>query len=282
VNTLKRSKLRIIAGKLFYRVKRQIDWSFSDKKFARIVQPEPVLPYVLFHHATPLIRKLSTVEQWLQHNKVKNLAVAIPKVNGLILRPGEVFSLWLLVGKPTKAKGYTEGFVLENGKAKPGIGGGLCQLSNLIYWMTLHTPLTVIERWRHSYDVFPDCNRTIPFGSGATCSFPTLDLQIYNSSTHIFQLLISFQNDHLTGEWRSSAPAEYSYQIYEAYHEITSDLWGRYLRHNRLHRRVFDANMMQIGDEFITENHALMMYEPLLTTSLKSSLEKGDESNETA
>ena len=44
--------------------------------------------------------------------------------------------------------------VLHYGSFQTGIGGGLCQLSNLIYWMTLHTPLTVTERYRHSFDVF--------------------------------------------------------------------------------------------------------------------------------
>lgn len=46
--------------------------------------------------------------------------------------------------------------------------------------MTIHTPLTVVERWRHTYDVFPDNNRTQPFASGATCAYPALDLQIEN------------------------------------------------------------------------------------------------------
>ncbi|NLW08297.1 MAG: hypothetical protein GX036_00385 [Firmicutes bacterium] len=31
--------------------------------------------------------------------------------------------------------------VLDHGQIKPGIGGGSCQLTNLIYWLTLHTPL---------------------------------------------------------------------------------------------------------------------------------------------
>ena len=56
--------------------------------------------------------------------------------------------------------------VLFLGQIGGDIGGGLCQLSNLIFWMTLHTPLTVTERYRHSHDVFPDANRTQPFGSG--------------------------------------------------------------------------------------------------------------------
>lgn len=46
------------------------------------------------------------------------------------------------------------------GRIGSDVGGGLCQLSNLIFWMTFHTPLTVTERYRHSHDVFPDANRT--------------------------------------------------------------------------------------------------------------------------
>ncbi|MCK9911052.1 VanW family protein, partial [Microbacteriaceae bacterium K1510] len=87
-----------------------------------------------------------------------------------------------------------------------GVGGGLCQLSNLIYWMTLHTPLTVTERYRHSYDVFPDAERTLPFGSGATCYYNYLDLQISNLTEQPFQLQIALTESHLAGEWRANLP----------------------------------------------------------------------------
>ena len=36
------------------------------------------------------------------------------------------------------------------------------------------------------------------------------------------------------------------------------------MRHNVIKRKVFDLNNNQIGDDFITENHAIMMYEPML------------------
>ncbi len=36
------------------------------------------------------------------------------------------------------------------------------------------------------------------------------------------------------------------------------------MRHNRIHRKVYNMNKEQIDDEFITENHAIMMYNPLL------------------
>ena len=52
------------------------------------------------------------------------------------------------------------------------IGGGLCQLSNLIFWMTLHTPLTVVERYRHSHDVFPDATVPSPSAAGLPALSP--------------------------------------------------------------------------------------------------------------
>lgn len=112
----------------------------------------------------------------MQENKVTNLKIACKRLNGIIIRPGEVLSYWKRIGKPTKRKGYLEGMVLKNGTFQAGTGGGLRRLSNLIFRMTLHTPLTVIERNRHGYDVFPDVNRTQPFSSGATCFYPHGDL----------------------------------------------------------------------------------------------------------
>ena len=163
---VKRSPLRIYLGKKYYRLRRYCDWYFGGKKYAS--QKEGLLlPHVVFTHKTPLLRQLKNVDMWLQHNKVKNLQIAFQKLNGVILKPGETFSYWRLIGKPTRRKGYVEGMVLFYGKVMAGVGGGLCQLSNLIYWMTLHTPLTVTERYRHSYDVFPDANREQPFGSGS-------------------------------------------------------------------------------------------------------------------
>jgi len=182
--------------------------------YAKEIQSNP-LPYEVFKHQTPMLRRLKDVEMWLQHNKVKNLKIASEQINGVILKPGQTFSFWKLVGKPTKAKGYVNGMVLYNGSFKPEVGGGLCQLSNLIYWMTLHTPLTVTERWRHNYDVFPDSNRTQPFGSGATVAYNYIDLQITNKTKWPFQLLVRVGDKRLHGEWRCLLPLKLRYQIYE-------------------------------------------------------------------
>jgi vancomycin resistance protein VanW len=181
------------------------------------------------------------------------------------LRPGETFSYWKLIGRPTRRKGYVDGMVLDSGKFKAGVGGGLCQLSNLIYWMTLHTPLTVVERHRHSYDVFPDAGRTQPFGSGATCFYNYGDLMIRNDTGQDFQLVLELMDSHLAGAWRSCAPPECGYEVYEKGHIIQSEPWGGYTRHNVIYRRKLGEDGEILDDEFVAENHAVMMYSPLLT-----------------
>lgn len=261
---IKRSRLRIYFGKKYYRFKRYLDWYFGQKTFAKLRKENTPLPYLVFEHKTPLLRKLKDVDMWLQHNKITNLRIASKKLNGLVIHPGETFSYWRAIGNPTKRKGYVDGMILHYGKVTTGIGGGLCQLSNLIYWMTLHSPLTVTERYRHSYDVFPDSNRNQPFGSGATCAYNYLDLQIKNDTDHAYRLVVYLTETHLVGEWRAAVPQIRTYEVYEQKHWISHEFWGGYVRHNKIYRKVYNLEKRLMDDEFITENHAIMMYEPLL------------------
>ena len=260
----KRSQLRLRLGRYFYIGRRYWDWYFSNTQFATERSRE-TLPHVITTHRSTLIRQLKNVEMWLQYNKVTNLKLALERINGILINPGEVFSFWFLVGNPTKSRGFQLGMTLQNGTVKPGYGGGLCQLSNLIYWMTLHTPLKVKERWRHSYDVFPDVNRVLPFGSGATVSYNYIDLQIENRTSQKFQFLFELTDENLCGEIRSDVGRFYDYEVVEKNHQITGPVSGCYVRHNQLFRQVKEpATGELVQEELVAENHALMMYAPLL------------------
>lgn len=260
-------RLLSFIGSIFFYVKKKWYWNCSDTTFAQ-QHPTTNLPTIIFTHQSPLFRELRNVDPYLQQNKIHNLRIAIQSLNRIVLQPGETFSYWRHVGNPTAKKGYREGMILRRGQLHPGIGGGLCQLSNLIYWMTLHTPLTVIERWRHSYDVFPDANRTQPFGSGATCSYPNIDLQIKNETQQPFQLKLELSDSHLIGSWTSVHAIPYRYAISEQNHRIEHNSWGGYTRSNALWRTTYDVKTgVEIKNELITENTALMMYEPLLPTA---------------
>lgn len=139
---INRSKLRLLAGKAYYSLSRYLLWYSGKIKFAEN-QSKQNLKYVIFSHKTPLLRKLRDVDMQYQYNKITNLKLAVGKIDSIIIKPGETFSYWKLIGKTTARKGYVPGMVLHYGNYTKGIGGGLCQLSNLIYWMTLHTPLTI-------------------------------------------------------------------------------------------------------------------------------------------
>ena len=260
---IRRSKLRLFLGTLFYTFKKHLEWRSPFITFAKRIPN--YLPHSIFTHKSLLLRKLKNVDMWMQQNKVQNLKIAIAKLDKITINPGETFSYWKYIGNPTSKKGYLEGMVLKDGKVYAGVGGGLCQLSNLIYWMTLHTPLTVVERWRHSYDVFPDANRTQPFGSGATCSYPNIDLQITNYTHQKFQLKLSLTDTHLVGEWLSDNPINYRYEIFETDHSIKQEYLLGYVRSNKLYRKVIDLNSNQeTATEYITRNVAFMMYDPYL------------------
>ena len=261
---INRSNLRLKLGKMYFTNKRYFEWHFDGKKYSKELSTDQ-LKYKLFSHKTPLLRQLKNVDMWMQYNKIRNLEIATKQLNGIMIKPGETFSYWKLIGKPTKSKGYLEGMVLDFGKFKAGIGGGLCQLSNLIFWITLHTPLDVTERHRHSFDVFPDSNRTQPFGSGATCVYNYRDLQICNNTDSVFQLSIYTDGENLCGEWRSTTEPKSRYEVYEKETIISHEFWGGYVRNNTIFRKEFEFDGTLISDAYLLENHAIMMYQPFLT-----------------
>lgn len=266
---IRRSRLRLKLGMAYYGLRRRALWLRMRGAFASVRTERP-LPYSCAAHKTPLLRKLRDVDMWMQHNKIVNLKLAVKALNGMLLRPGEVLSYWKAIGKPTRRKGYLDGMVLRNGTFCAGVGGGLCQLSNLIFWMTLHTPLTVTERHRHGYDVFPDADRTQPFGSGATCFYPHGDLMIRNDTEEDYQLLLCVDGESLVGEWRTSAPPEYLYKVVERNHEMKGQYWGGYTRHNELYRQVFDPEGRLIEERLLVKNDAIMMYAPFLAGPAES------------
>ncbi|MCL2236470.1 MAG: VanW family protein [Defluviitaleaceae bacterium] len=248
-----RNPLRLKLGVAFHRLKRRVKWAFGGYKFAKVSNEE--LQHQHFVHQTPLLRHLAGVPMELEQNKITNLRLALEKMNKVVINPGETLSFWKLIGKPTVRKGYLEGVVLRGGNFYSGLGGGLCHLSGFLYWMTLHTPLKITERHRHGYDTTP--NKF--FGSDATCFYNYKDLMIENPTSQPFQLILEIKDDHLQGAWQSSSAPKLAYEIYEKNSVYHIQSWGGKTRHNHVYRRVFDLEGKEIGDEFVAENHAIVM-----------------------
>jgi vancomycin resistance protein VanW len=244
-----------------HRTRRHVEWSLGDERWCSQYQASP-LPFRVKRHSSRLLKQLGESEMWLQHNKVRNLAIAIPRMTDILLRPGETFSFCRLVGRPTREKGYVEGMELSRGKVRPGVGGGLCQLANMIHWLALHSPLSVIERSNHSFDPFPDHNRSIPFGTGAAIFYNYVDLRLRNDTPHTFQLRLWLTERDLWGELRSDAEPEHTYTIFERNHRF--DQQGEeWYRQNEIWRRVMlRRGGATLREELLKKNRARVLYTP--------------------
>lgn len=112
--------------------------------------------------------------------KIHNITLALKLVNNLLIPPGTIFSFWHVVGRPTSARGFVPGRSLLAGQLRPDHGGGLCQLSGLIYYASLMAGLEVLERHPHSRDIYDDQTRYAPLGADATVAYGFKDLRVLN------------------------------------------------------------------------------------------------------
>ena len=246
----------------YHRVLKRLEWMRSSTPYAQLRQVDE-LPVRVKRHKSLLLRQLGETEMWMQHNKVTNLKLACAQVDGLLIRPGETFSFNKLVGNATRRKGYRKGMRLSNGQARPGIGGGICQLANLLHWMVLHSPLTVTQRSTHSFDPFPDNGRVLPWGVGCSIVYNYVDLQFRNDTDQTFQLRVGVGDRYLEGEIFADVPAESSYRVFSRGERFLR-VGAEYFRRNEIWRTVIDRRTgTTVRDELIRENVALVKYVPV-------------------
>ncbi|HTH51385.1 MAG TPA: VanW family protein, partial [Pyrinomonadaceae bacterium] len=122
-------------------------------------------------------------------------------------------------------------------------------------------PLTVAERHHHSFDPFPDENRTLPFGSGCGVFYNYIDLRFYNPTDFTFQFRVWLTGEHLKGAVYSDRETPHSYHIVEKNHRFVSQN-GKTYRENEIWREVIDRRSGdRVGEELIAANHAEVKYE---------------------
>ena len=105
-----------------------------------------------------------------------NLKLACAAVNGLVLKPGEVFSYNATLGERTRAKGYQAASAYIGGETVDTVGGGICQISSSLYYCALLADLEIVDRKNHGY-----VSSYMPKGMDATVSWPSLDFKFKNN-----------------------------------------------------------------------------------------------------
>ncbi|MFA4942341.1 MAG: VanW family protein [Patescibacteria group bacterium] len=113
-------------------------------------------------------------------NRRHNIAVGAAAVNGLLIKPGEEFSLVKALGEIDAASGYLPELVIKENKTIPEYGGGLCQVGTTIFRAALNSGLPITARRNHSYRVA----YYEPAGMDAAVYIPNPDVRFLNDTTN--------------------------------------------------------------------------------------------------
>ncbi len=129
-----------------------------------------------------------------------NIAVAAAAIDGVLLSPGEVFSLNETVGKRTHENGFLTAPVFVNAEKVPGVGGGVSQITGTLFNAAARAGLKIAEVHPHSRPV-----AYLPVGYDATVAYGEKDLK--------------FQNN-------TAAPVFLDYRFDKKTHRLSATVWG--------------------------------------------------------
>ncbi len=123
----------------------------------------------------------------------KNIELASAAISGLILMPGETFSMNEKTGERTEAKGYQKAPVDQNGIEDVGLGGGVCQVSSALYNAAIACGpdrISIVERNHHSL-----VSGYMAKGTDATVDYPNKDLKFKNISDKPILIIVYYDYD---------------------------------------------------------------------------------------
>ena len=126
--------------------------------------------------------------------RYSNIDLACKTLNGTIIKKGETFSLWNVLGCPTKEKGYRKAKTFTStGKVTQSYGGGICQISTTIYNAVLKVEeLDIKERHEHSRDVV-----YIKDGKDAAVSYKSADFKFKNTLDYDIMLEAKLEDNQV-------------------------------------------------------------------------------------
>jgi vancomycin resistance protein YoaR len=126
-------------------------------------------------------------------NRRHNIAVGAKTLNGLLINPGEDFSLVKALGEIDALNGYLPELVIKGNQTLPEFGGGLCQIGTTVFRAALNSGLPILERRNHSYRV----RYYEPAGTDATIYNPKPDLRFKNDTNSYILIQTHINNDDL-------------------------------------------------------------------------------------
>jgi len=242
-----------------HRLRRRLDWLLHPLPWAAGRGAPDGFPVVVSARDSPLRRAPDGAIAAYTEEKTHNLMLAAAKVNGAVIAPNQVFSFCRTVGKTTSSAGYLPALELIQGELRAEIGGGLCQLSNLLFLLALDINAEIVERHRHSFDLFRDVERTVPFGCGATVFYNYVDFQFRNTLPFPILLRSWVDSEMLRAGARAAQSLPFDVRVCETDHRFFRRD-GAVYRANRVWRQVHWHDGRHWEPELITANECRVLY----------------------
>ncbi len=150
---------------------------------------------IQWHHALGVSEVVGEFTTFYKPNQTRNInIVRISEITrGVIIEPGETFSVNDFVGRRTRADGFVSAGVISNGVFTSSVGGGISQYATTVFNAAFFAGLDFGEYQSHS--IYLD---RYPYGREATVSFPAPDLQIHNTTPHAVVLWPTTNADSIT------------------------------------------------------------------------------------
>jgi len=124
-------------------------------------------------------------------NRRYNIAVGAAALNGLLIKPGEEFSLVKTLGAVDASTGYLPELVIKENKTIPEYGGGLCQVGTTVFRAALNSGLPITARRNHSYRVA----YYEPAGMDAAVYIPNPDVRFINDTANYILIQSRIEGD---------------------------------------------------------------------------------------
>ncbi len=126
-------------------------------------------------------------------NRRHNIRIGADALHGLLIKPGEEFSLLAALGEIDAAAGYLPELVIKGNKTVPEYGGGLCQIGTTAFRSALASGLPITQRRNHSYRV----SYYEPAGTDATIYDPAPDFRFLNDTGSYILIQSRIEGDDL-------------------------------------------------------------------------------------
>jgi vancomycin resistance protein YoaR len=142
-------------------------------------------------------------------NRRHNISVGANSLHGIIIAPGEEFSLIKTLGDIDAQNGYKPELVIKNNETIPEYGGGLCQVGTTIFRTALQSGLEITARRNHSYRV----GYYEPAGTDATIYDPWPDFKFLNDTENHILIQTQLQGNDLEFQiWGTSDGRKVSFE----------------------------------------------------------------------